>query len=215
MIPREKCLIFWRQCMFFVLFECTDGRQSRMNLQLRIAMPAPDSEGETARWDDPRVRWDMEGLFWDGLVPAAVRNGSTTMEPNTKPMNPAMQQDDKDAVTAILAMTDYTNLKPEFEKAVVYQKAADGTETGIRPALDAAEADYVLKQNALNDARDRMVALQWKQHEWVLGARDQVAAKFGKSSDQYAATGLKKKSEYKKGGPRGPRTAAKPGGGGT
>jgi hypothetical protein len=35
---------------------------------------------------------------------------------------------------------------------------------------------------------------------WVLGARDQVAAKFGKNSDPYAATGLKKKSEHKKGG---------------
>lgn len=35
---------------------------------------------------------------------------------------------------------------------------------------------------------------------WVLGARDQVAAKFGMNADQYAATGLKKKSEHKKGG---------------
>ena len=132
------------------------------------------------------------------------------MEPNTKPMNPAMQQDDNDAVTAILAMTDYTSMKPEFDKTIVYQKAADGTETGVRTALAAAEADHVLKQNALNDARDKMVALQWQQHEWVLGARDQVAAKFGKNSDQYAATGLKKKSEYKRGGPKGPRTAGKP-----
>ena len=132
------------------------------------------------------------------------------MEPNTKPMSPAMQDDDNDAVTAILAMTDYTSMKPEFEKAVVYLKAADGTKTGLRPELAAAEADYRLKQNAFNDARDKMVALQWQQHDWVLGARDQVAAKFGKSSDQYAATGLKKKSEYKKGGPKGPRTEKKP-----
>ena len=34
----------------------------------------------------------------------------------------------------------------------------------------------------------------------MLSARDQVAAKFGKNSDPYAATGLKKKSEHKKGG---------------
>jgi hypothetical protein len=149
----------------------------------------------------------MEGLLWDGPVPESVRNQMQTMEPNTKPMSPAMQDDDNNAAIAILAMADYTSMKPEFEKAVAYQKAADGTETGIRPALAAAQADYLLKQNALNDARDKMVALQWQQHEWVLGARDQVAAKFGKNSDQYAATGLKKKSEHKKGGPRGPRTA--------
>jgi hypothetical protein len=155
----------------------------------------------------------MEGLFFDGPVPESVRHQSTKMETNTKPMNPAMQQEDKDAVTAILAMTDYTSLKPEFQKDVVYLKAADGTETGIRAELAAAEEDYLLKQNALNDARDKMVALQWKQHDWVLGARDQVAAKFGKSSDQYAATGLKKKSEYKKGGPKGPRAAKKAAGG--
>lgn len=121
-----------------------------------------------------------------------------------------MQDDDNDAAIAILAMADYTSMKPEFEKAVAYEKKPDNSEVGIRPSLDAAKADYLLKQNALNDARDKMVALQWKQHEWVLGARDQVAAKFGKNSDQYAATGLKKKSEHKKGGPRGPRTEKKP-----
>ncbi|MFN0075755.1 MAG: hypothetical protein ACKVY0_04695 [Prosthecobacter sp.] len=121
-------------------------------------------------------------------------------DPNTKPMSPAMLQEDKDAVTAILAMTDYTSVKSEFEKSVVYAEAADGTETGIRIQLEAAEADYLLKQQALDEARDRKVALQWTQHAWVLGAREQIAAKFGKSSDQYAATGLKKKSEYKKTG---------------
>ena len=155
----------------------------------------------------------MKGLFFDGIVPESVRHRSTNMEPNTKPMNPAMQQEDNDAVTAILAMTDYTSMKPEFDKAAVYLKGADNTATGLRPDLEATEADYLLKQNACNDARDQMVALQWQQHDWVLGARDQVAAKFGKSSDQYAATGLKKKSEYKKGGPKGPRTT-KPAGGG-
>jgi hypothetical protein len=46
-----------------------------------------------------------------------------------------------------------------------------------------------------------MVALQWQQHTWVIGAREQIAAKFGKNSDQYAAAGLKKKSEYKKTAP--------------
>ena len=169
-------------------------------------MPAETIQREPARWDDSRLTLDMEGLTWDGFVPeVAVRNLNTTMQPNTKPMSPAMQDDDNDAAIAILAMADYTSMKPEFEKAVAYEKKPDGTESGIRPALAAAQADYLLKQNALNDARDKMVGLQWQQHEWVLGARDQVAAKFGKNSDQYAATGLKKKSEHKKGGPKGPR----------
>ncbi|MCX6854815.1 MAG: hypothetical protein NTV80_07905 [Verrucomicrobia bacterium] len=129
------------------------------------------------------------------------------MEPNTKPMSPAMQDEDNDAAVAILAMPDYSSMKSAFEKSVAYHEAADGTETGIRPALAEAEEEYLLKQNALNDARDKVMTLRWAQHEWVLGAKEQIAAKFGKSSDQYAATGLKKKSEYKKRGPQGPRTA--------
>ena len=136
-----------------------------------------------------------------GLVPESVRNPTINMaDPKTKPMNPATLQADKDTVITILAMADYTSVKPEYEKAMVYEKTADGKETGIRVRLQAAEADRLLKQQALDEARDLEVALQWKLHEWTLGAREQVAAKFGKNSDQYAATGRKKKSEYKKSG---------------
>lgn len=90
-------------------------------------------------------------------MPEAVRNTETTMNPNTKAMSPAMLQDDKDAVTAILAMADYTSLKPKFQKTVVYQKEADDSESGIRVELTEAEADYQLKEIAFNDARDNMV----------------------------------------------------------
>jgi len=102
-------------------------------------------------------------------------------------------------------------MKPAFEKTKVYEEAADGTKSGIRPRLEASRAAFVLAENAYNDARDAYVALQWEQHDWVMGAREQIAAKHGKSSDQYAATGRKKKSEYKKGGPKGPtKNSTKP-----
>lgn len=158
----------------------------------------------------PVYHGGMAELVWGGTVPEAVRNPQITMNTNTKTISPAMLQEDRDAVTAILAMADYTTLKDEFQKEVIYKKLGDKSEVGIRVELAAAEAEYLLKEIAFNDARDKMVALQWKQHEWVLGAREQVAAKFGKSSDQYAATGRKKKSEYKRSGPRGPRSSPPP-----
>jgi hypothetical protein len=156
---------------------------------------------EPARYDDPRLTWGMPGLFWNGPVPEAVRNSTTVMaDSNTKPMSPAMLQEDKDAVTAILAMADYASVKMAFEKTKVYQKAADGVESGILARLKAAEDAHLLAQQAEAEARDAKVALQWELHTWVLGAREQIAAKFGKNSDEYAATGLKKKSEYKRAG---------------
>ncbi|MCX6837163.1 MAG: hypothetical protein NTX35_05050 [Verrucomicrobia bacterium] len=67
-------------------------------------MPVPETtEEEAARWDDSRLSWDMEGLFWDGPVPEAVRNLTTVMaDPNTKPMSPAMLQEDKKAIHDIV-----------------------------------------------------------------------------------------------------------------
>lgn len=140
----------------------------------------------------------MPGLVWDGPVPESVRNPTKPMNTNTRMMDPSILQDDKNAVIAILAMSDYVSLKPEFAKTVM-EDGPDNAKTGIRPRLTAKEADYQLAKDAFDAARDAMVAEQWAMHDWVVGAREQVAAKFGKNSDQYAATGLKKKSEYKKG----------------
>lgn len=133
-----------------------------------------------------------------------ARNTHTTMEQNTKPMSPAMQREDEEAVTAILAMEGYSSLKPEYSKEAMYHKAADGTESGIRVELEAAEADLILKLNAADAARDLVNILRWKRHDWKLGATEQVVAIYGKNSNEHASTGRKKKIEYKKPGRRGP-----------
>ncbi len=173
-------------------------------------MPTSNSTPVLAHWDDPRLTWDMPGLVWDGPVPAQVLNSNTTMATNkTKPIDPQMLQDDKDAVTAILAIDGYTSQKPEFDKSVMYSKT-NNMETGKKVDLAKAEADLVLAENTLAAVRDRMVAMQWAQHEWVLGAREQIAAKYGKNSDEYAASGLKKKSEYKKPSTRAAKKTAGP-----
>jgi hypothetical protein len=161
-------------------------------------MPLDPSAPEPARWDDPRLSWNMPGLVWGGNVPMAARNPPTTMPTNNKTIDPSVLQDDKNAAIAILAMAEYASLKPEFDKSVL-ETGPNNAKTGIRPRLAAKEEDYQLKKDAFEAARDAMVAEQWAQHDWVIGAREQIAAKFGKNSDQYAAAGLKKKSEYKKG----------------
>ncbi len=45
---------------------------------------------------------------------------------------------------------------------------------------------------------DAAVAAEWRFHEAMQGAKEQVIAQYGKSSDQVQSLGLKKKSEYKR-----------------
>lgn len=47
-------------------------------------------------------------------------------------------------------------------------------------------------------SQDAAAAAEWCFHEAMLGAKEQVIAQYGKSSDQLQALGLKKKVEYKK-----------------
>ena len=63
--------------------------------------------------------------------------------------------------------------------------------------MRAAQEAEVQAQNALNAARDAAVAAQWDYHNGILGAKEHVVGQFGSDSDEVAALGLKKKSEYK------------------
>ena len=44
-------------------------------------------------------------------------------------------------------------------------------------------------------SRDDEIASQWAFHDYILGAKTQVKAQFGDSSNEIQALGLKKKSE--------------------
>ena len=59
-------------------------------------------------------------------------------------------------------------------------------------------------------ARDNAVASEKHRHDLVLGAKVQVAAQFGESSNEYQSLGRKKKSEYNRAGGR--KTATPPAG---
>ena len=53
------------------------------------------------------------------------------------------------------------------------------------------------KHGVTATARDDEIAKQWAFHDFIIGAKTQVNAQYGDSSNEIQALGLKKKSEYK------------------
>ena len=71
--------------------------------------------------------------------------------------------------------------------------------------LRAADEAAIQTQNALNVARDTLLAAQREFHAIILGVKDEVKVLYGPDSDEVAALGLKKKSERSR-----PKRASKP-----
>lgn len=74
-------------------------------------------------------------------------------------------------------------------------------------ALRAALEVEVQAQNALAAARSAVRATGWDFHQAIERAKANLRALYGPDSDQIAAVGLKKKSEYKRPVRRGKKTA--------
>jgi hypothetical protein len=93
-----------------------------------------------------------------------------------------------EAYAALEAMEDYAPANDDFVLAngTAKKTAMQGKQT--KEVQDAATAAA---------SHDAAVAGEWEFHEFILGAKMQVKAQYGESSDQIAAMGLKKKSEYK------------------
>jgi hypothetical protein len=106
----------------------------------------------------------------------------------TRRLPPDVLQADLDAYAALEAMEDYNPANADFSLAngAAAKTGMQGKQT--KEVQDAATA---------NASRDAAVIGEWDFHEFVLGAKIQVKAQYGESSDQVAAVGLKKKSEYK------------------
>ncbi|MBN2119147.1 MAG: hypothetical protein JW730_21435 [Anaerolineales bacterium] len=107
----------------------------------------------------------------------------------TRRINTGVLQADLDAQVALAAMTDYKPANAAYSAANV---------TAALTAMQAAQQAEIRAQVALDTARDAAAAAEWRFHEVMLGAKDQVIAQYGKSSDQLQALGLKKKAEYKR-----------------
>jgi hypothetical protein len=106
----------------------------------------------------------------------------------TRRMKSADLADDEEIYAAVKDMPTYAPSNPAYSIA----------------ALDAANAEVVSTRQkeaqavaAAAAAHDNSVAAEWKRHNLILGAKDQVVAQYGPNSNEVQAMKLKKKSEYK------------------
>lgn len=106
----------------------------------------------------------------------------------TARLRPAQITEDKDALANLALITGYTPADPQYA-------VANGTAAATGMAtLQDKEAQA---QKAADTARDLANGSEWKFHNFMLGAKKQVAAQFGDDSNEYQSMGLKKKSERK------------------
>jgi hypothetical protein len=104
-------------------------------------------------------------------------------------MAPALVQKDRDGLEILKTFTKYAPANPAYSTASIEAK---------RLELDAARTVELQKEAETAAARDRTAAVEREYHALMIGAGEQVAAQYGKDSDEYQALGYKKKSEYKR-----------------
>jgi hypothetical protein len=143
--------------------------------------------------------WDTG--TWNSDVPLPERPIPMAFD-QTKRLKPSVLQKDIDAFAAIKTLTPaYAPSDARFTVALM---------TTGQTNMGTAQGTEVTKKGEFAAARDAANAAEWAFHNLVLGARDQVRAQYGEDSDQVQAIGLKKKSEYKRPGPRKPKTPTTP-----
>ncbi|MBV9925331.1 MAG: hypothetical protein JOZ96_09980 [Acidobacteria bacterium] len=96
--------------------------------------------------------------------------------------------EDREAFDALQGIDGYAPANPAYKTESI-KAVRDRLDDLLREATQA-EAEADAKRDAANGA-------EWEFHNAILGAKTQVAAQFGDDSDELAALGLKKKSEYK------------------
>ncbi|MGB9179995.1 MAG: hypothetical protein WCB68_12180 [Pyrinomonadaceae bacterium] len=106
----------------------------------------------------------------------------------TRRIAPSILNADKDALNALKAAEGYRPANAAYEVAKIESS---------RQTMEAKQAAEVQAQAALDAARDDATAAEWEFHNNMLGAGVQVAAQFGKNSNEYQSLGRKKTSEYK------------------
>ena len=108
-------------------------------------------------------------------------------------LRPTYLEADLTACTALIGMPEYEPQDPSYSRDSLEAKQA---------RMRAAQAEEIRLRGALKAARDAAVAAEWDFHNAVLGAKWEVTAQFGDDSEQVQALGLKRKSEYRRPGPK-------------
>jgi hypothetical protein len=104
-------------------------------------------------------------------------------------MTSAVLSADREAFDALQGIADYAPANQEYKTESIKAKR-DRMDNLLRAAVQA-EAAAVAAREAAN-------ASQWDFHDAMLGAKVQVEAQYGSDSNEFAALGMKKKSDYKR-----------------
>ena len=162
-----------------------------------VEYPRTNRKNAMPNWDTPGLFFDMPNLRYDD--PSAWPTPMPMAKDQTKPLDADTLAADKAAIDACKAITTYAPANAAYNQA-----ALDASQA----TLETANTTYNKAETAFQTARDNQVAAEWTRHNLVLGMRTQVKAQFGEDSNELQSVGLKKKSEYKKGGKR--KSATKP-----
>ena len=109
-------------------------------------------------------------------------------ENKTRQLTPKNLQEDLEAYSGMQGISGYTPANAAFS-------TTEGKV--LKDLMQASQTKEVQDKAAWEASRDKKVADEWAFHDWVRNMRIQVKAQFGENSDEVAAVGLKKKSEYK------------------
>ena len=110
-------------------------------------------------------------------------------------LQPSQVIANNDSFAALKKIATYAPVNPAY--SVANGNMLQTTQTSNNDSEAQAIAAH-------NTARDLAVKAEWDFHNFIISVKDQVAAQFGKDSNEYQSLGMKKKSEYKK-----PATKAK------
>lgn len=95
---------------------------------------------------------------------------------------------DREAFDALQGITDYAPANPAYKTENI---------KALRDRMDELLREATQAQAAADAKRATSNAGEWDFHNAMLGAKTQVTAQYGPDSDEHAALGMKKKSEYK------------------
>ena len=104
---------------------------------------------------------------------------------------PQVLADDIKAFQALATIQGYDPHDPELKLDAV---------TATFDELSADQAAFVRAQVAMDAARDKLAHTEQRAHSKMLRVKDSVCSQYGDDSNEYAALGMTKKSERKKGG---------------
>jgi len=106
----------------------------------------------------------------------------------TRRLKPSLLTEDMNGFSALQGIAGYSPSNPDFSLAIG---------SNAQAAMQKAQQAEVQAEAAYKAARDNSVSAEWDFHNFMLGAKKQVMAQYGDSSNEIQGLGLKKKTEYK------------------